>query len=383
MGSTLLFVTQVAPYVDGPAGVHGVLDQAAVGVAQIAELHGLTPQRVDDVRTLAAGRSASTRVRSRCSRSARRRGAVRSARPILDRVRRGDLSVARRSTPRPTRATAGTSTARSSARGSTVIRGRRRSPPTCVDVDASRVRAPRRRVAVARRGVPVPRSPPGRAGAPAACATASSISPPPARGRRRSATRSRGASREGAGAVFSTEPRSLPARVGVARVPPPPRRWARLGARPDLVTRRRNFSDWAYWRLQLDTVARRRSLPRRSRRASSRGGRAPTRACRTLLGPAPDRRSARRRDDRLGRLRHVPPRPHRLRHRTHDVGARVPARAARSATRPDPPCSRSTGTAPGKDLVCGVVPGGAGDDYADQLARAGYVVLAPGPPRLR
>jgi type 1 glutamine amidotransferase len=48
----LLFVTQVSPYADGPAGVHGVLDQAAVGVAQIAELHGLQPQRVDDVRTL-------------------------------------------------------------------------------------------------------------------------------------------------------------------------------------------------------------------------------------------------------------------------------------------------------------------------------------------
>jgi type 1 glutamine amidotransferase len=48
----LLFVTQVAPYTTGPAGVHGVLDQAAVGVAQVAELHGLTPQRVDDVRSL-------------------------------------------------------------------------------------------------------------------------------------------------------------------------------------------------------------------------------------------------------------------------------------------------------------------------------------------
>ena len=48
----LLFVTQVAPYADGPAGVHGVLDQAALAVAQIAELHGLRAQRVDDVRGL-------------------------------------------------------------------------------------------------------------------------------------------------------------------------------------------------------------------------------------------------------------------------------------------------------------------------------------------
>jgi uncharacterized protein len=52
VNDTLLFVTQVAPYADGPAGVHGVLDQAAVGVAQIAELHGLDSRRIDDVRAL-------------------------------------------------------------------------------------------------------------------------------------------------------------------------------------------------------------------------------------------------------------------------------------------------------------------------------------------
>ena len=49
----LVFVTQVAPYADGPAGVHGVLDQAAVGVSECAELAGLVPARVDDVRMLA------------------------------------------------------------------------------------------------------------------------------------------------------------------------------------------------------------------------------------------------------------------------------------------------------------------------------------------
>ncbi|HEX5096875.1 MAG TPA: ThuA domain-containing protein [Acidimicrobiia bacterium] len=53
MAGSLLFVTQVAPYRDGPAGVHGVLGQAAVGVAEIAELHGLTPHVVADVRDLA------------------------------------------------------------------------------------------------------------------------------------------------------------------------------------------------------------------------------------------------------------------------------------------------------------------------------------------
>jgi type 1 glutamine amidotransferase len=50
MADPLLFVTQVAPYRDGPAGVHGVLDQAAVGVQQVAEMHGLRCRRVDDVR---------------------------------------------------------------------------------------------------------------------------------------------------------------------------------------------------------------------------------------------------------------------------------------------------------------------------------------------
>jgi uncharacterized protein len=49
---SLLFVTQVAPYQHGPAGVHGVLDQAAVGVAQVAELNGLRAHRVVDVRDL-------------------------------------------------------------------------------------------------------------------------------------------------------------------------------------------------------------------------------------------------------------------------------------------------------------------------------------------
>jgi uncharacterized protein len=52
MSASMLFVTQVAPYQDGPAGVHGVLDQAAVGVAEIAGMHGLDAARVDDVRMI-------------------------------------------------------------------------------------------------------------------------------------------------------------------------------------------------------------------------------------------------------------------------------------------------------------------------------------------
>src|SRR3954465_10760962 len=39
----LVFVSQVAPYADGPAGVHGVLDQAATAAVQLAGMHGLRP----------------------------------------------------------------------------------------------------------------------------------------------------------------------------------------------------------------------------------------------------------------------------------------------------------------------------------------------------
>jgi type 1 glutamine amidotransferase len=62
VSGTLLFVTQVAPYESGPAGVHGVLDQAAIGVAQVAEMNGLRARRVDDVRDLDDGDLASARA---------------------------------------------------------------------------------------------------------------------------------------------------------------------------------------------------------------------------------------------------------------------------------------------------------------------------------
>jgi type 1 glutamine amidotransferase len=52
MADMCLFATQVAPYFDGPAGVHGVLNQATTAIAQISEIHGLTAERVDDVRSL-------------------------------------------------------------------------------------------------------------------------------------------------------------------------------------------------------------------------------------------------------------------------------------------------------------------------------------------
>ena len=46
----MLYVTQVAPYRDGPAGVHGVLDQSARAMAELGEAAGLAPEQVTDVR---------------------------------------------------------------------------------------------------------------------------------------------------------------------------------------------------------------------------------------------------------------------------------------------------------------------------------------------
>jgi len=89
---SLLFVTQVAPYSDGPAGVHGVLDQAAVGVAEVAELNGCTPQRVDDVRELDPGVLAAARVLALFTIGETPWSDVQRS-VILERLRSGELAV--------------------------------------------------------------------------------------------------------------------------------------------------------------------------------------------------------------------------------------------------------------------------------------------------
>ncbi len=58
----MLIVTQVAPYVDGPAGVHGVLTQAATGLSELAGLAGLSPTVVTDVGDVSPRQIASARV---------------------------------------------------------------------------------------------------------------------------------------------------------------------------------------------------------------------------------------------------------------------------------------------------------------------------------
>jgi uncharacterized protein len=91
-GQQLLFVTQVAPYADGPAGVHGVLDQASVGVAQLAEMHDLRPRRVDDVRTLGPRELAEARALALFTIGETPWSAAQRA-VILERVRAGVLAL--------------------------------------------------------------------------------------------------------------------------------------------------------------------------------------------------------------------------------------------------------------------------------------------------
>ena len=58
----LLYVTQVAPYRDGPAGAHGVLEQSATAMAELADHAGLQFARCTDVRELSADALAAARV---------------------------------------------------------------------------------------------------------------------------------------------------------------------------------------------------------------------------------------------------------------------------------------------------------------------------------
>jgi type 1 glutamine amidotransferase len=62
MAGTMLIVTQVAPYTDGPAGVHGTLAQATTALSELADLAGLTPTPVPDVRSVSPTQLGEARV---------------------------------------------------------------------------------------------------------------------------------------------------------------------------------------------------------------------------------------------------------------------------------------------------------------------------------
>ena len=58
----MIYVTQVASYRDGPAGVHGVLGQSATAMAQLADAAGLAYRHIRDVRDLPADELARART---------------------------------------------------------------------------------------------------------------------------------------------------------------------------------------------------------------------------------------------------------------------------------------------------------------------------------
>ena len=58
----MLIVTEVAPYADGPAGVHGVLPQAQMALRELAVLADLAPTVVADIGDLSPRQLASARV---------------------------------------------------------------------------------------------------------------------------------------------------------------------------------------------------------------------------------------------------------------------------------------------------------------------------------
>lgn len=89
---TLLYVTQVAPYRDGPAGVHGVLDQSATAMSQLAEAAGLAYRHVVDVRALDASALGEARVVALFT-IGETPWSVTQRTVLLDRVRSGDTSV--------------------------------------------------------------------------------------------------------------------------------------------------------------------------------------------------------------------------------------------------------------------------------------------------
>jgi len=58
----MLIVTEVAPYADGPAGVHGVLPQAQMALRELGSLADLSPTVVVDIGDLSPRQLASARV---------------------------------------------------------------------------------------------------------------------------------------------------------------------------------------------------------------------------------------------------------------------------------------------------------------------------------
>jgi type 1 glutamine amidotransferase len=89
---SLLYVTQVSPYLTGPAGVHGVLDQSAKAVAELGGMFGLDGVQVADVRDLSLQQLAEAGVLGLFTIGETPWSASQQA-MILERVRGGSMAV--------------------------------------------------------------------------------------------------------------------------------------------------------------------------------------------------------------------------------------------------------------------------------------------------
>jgi uncharacterized protein len=88
----MFIVTEVAPYDNSPAGVHGVLGQAATAMAELATMAGLDPVRVAHVEELPVERISGGGVLALFN-IGRTPWSEEQRRAILSAVRGGDLSV--------------------------------------------------------------------------------------------------------------------------------------------------------------------------------------------------------------------------------------------------------------------------------------------------
>jgi cephalosporin-C deacetylase-like acetyl esterase len=139
------------------------------------------------------------------------------------------------------------------------------------------------------------------------------------------------------------------------------------------MTRVRNFSNWAYWRLHLEAVAEHAPPPDveewRARTRLQLG---------LLLGPSPepvplDLETT----DSVDCGTYQRERVVFDTERTMSVPAFLLIPHARRDASPGPAVLAIHGHGPGKSLVCGIDAEGLGDDYAHQLAMLNYIVLAP------
>ncbi len=89
---SLLYVTQVSPYLHGPAGVHGVLDQSATGMGELAGMVGLDGRHVTDVRTITTAELLDARVLALFT-IGETPWSDEQRRIVLERVRAGQLSM--------------------------------------------------------------------------------------------------------------------------------------------------------------------------------------------------------------------------------------------------------------------------------------------------